>query len=173
FMNQAEKDNDVKAVVIEVDSPGGSVSASDQIYHRIEQYKKAHPGTPLVISQGGLAASGGYYVSCAGDYIFAQPSTLTGNIGVLMPRFNVSKLMDKWGVQETTITSTGATYKNAGSMFKPANEKDDQYIQDLADKAFDQFKAVVQSGRKLKRAEVDKVADGRILIAADAKSVRL
>jgi len=128
---------------------------------------------PVVVTMGGLAASGGYYISCASDYIFAQPTTLTGNIGVLMPRFNVSKLMDKWGVEETTITSKGATYKNAGSMFKPANEKDEQYIQDLADKAFDQFKAVVVSGRKLTKMEVDKVADGRILIAEDAKKARL
>jgi protease-4 len=128
----------------------------------------------VVVAQSGLAASGGYYVSCAGDYIIAQPSTLTGNIGVLLPQYNVSQLFDKWGIKETTITSTGATYKNAGSMFQPEKAEDRAYLQDIADKAFAQFKDVVAKGRqgKLKKPLAD-VANGKIYTAADAQALGL
>ena len=173
FMRTALDDEHVKGLVILVDSPGGTVSASDEIYHRIQDFKIRKPGTPVVVSQGGLAASGGYYISCAADYIFAQPTTLTGNIGVLMPRFNLSKLMEEHGVQETTITSTGATYKNAGSMFSPSNPTHDKYLQDLADKAFDQFKSVVRQGRKYTSKEVNDAANGKIYSAADALALKL
>jgi len=174
FLRTAEADSNVKGVVIQVDSPGGTVSASDDIYHHIKAFKK-NKGVPVVVCQAGLAASGGYYVSCAADYIIAQPTTLTGNIGVLMPRYNISKLMDKHGVEETTITSTGATYKNAGSMFKPADPVHDKYLQDLADKAFSQFKAVILEGRgtSMTADEVTKAANGKIYTAQDAKNIKL
>jgi len=173
FMRTAEQDEHVKGIVIHVDSPGGTVSAADEIYHRIQDYKLKKPTTPVVVSQAGLAASGGYYVSCAADYIMAQPTTLTGNIGVLMPRFNVSKFLDEHGVEETTITSTGATYKNAGSMFRPTDPVHDKYLQDLADKAFDQFKTVVRVGRKYTTKEVNDAANGKIYTAADALAMKL
>jgi protease IV len=173
FMRTAQEDEHVKGIVIHVDSPGGTVSASDEIYHRIQDFKLRKPNTPVVVSQAGLAASGGYYVSCAADYILAQPTTLTGNIGVLMPRYNVSKFLDEHGVEETTITSTGATYKNAGSMFKPTDPVHDKYLQDLADKAFDQFKTVVRNGRKYTSKEVNDAANGKIYTATDALQLKL
>jgi protease-4 len=119
----------------------------------------------------GMATSGGYYVSCASDYIFAEPGCLTGNIGVLFPRFNMSELFDKWGLKETTITATvkGHSYKNAGSMFQPENPQDEAYLQGLIDGTFAQFKAVVLTGRKGKL--VDKTGDvfsGKAFIAQDA-----
>ncbi len=173
FLRTAEEDNDIKGIVLQVDSPGGTVAASDEIYHRIQKFKTLRPSTPVVVSQGSLAASGGYYVSCAGDYIFAQPGTLTGNIGVIMPRFNIHKMLDKWGVSETTLTSKGATFKNAGSMFKPVDPEDEAYIQDLLDKAFDQFKTVVRAGRKFSSADLDKIANGKIYTAQDALANKL
>ncbi|HYO10654.1 MAG TPA: signal peptide peptidase SppA [Tepidisphaeraceae bacterium] len=174
WISQVEKDDAVKALVIEVDSPGGSVTASDEIWHRLRQFKADHPNMPVVVAQSGLAASGGYYVSCAGDYIIAQPSTLTGNIGVLLPQYNVSQLFDKWGIKETTITSTGATFKNAGSMFQPERAEDRAYLQDIADKAFAQFKDVVAQGRQGKlRKPLEEVANGKIFTATDAKALGL
>ena len=174
FLRTALADKDVKGVVIHVDSPGGTVTAADEIYHRIKAFKQAKK-VPVVVYQAGLAASGGYYVSCAADYIIAQPATLTGNIGVLMPRYNISKLMEKHGVEETTITSSGADFKNAGSMFRPADPEHDKYLQDLADKAFGQFKDVIYKGRsgKMTTKEVDAASNGKIYTARDAKNMKL
>jgi protease IV len=172
-LDAVAKDSDVKAVVIAIDTPGGSVTASDEIYKRITKFK-AEKNIPIIAMQGGLATSGGYYVSCAADYVFSQPTTLTGNIGVIMPRFNVSKLMDKYGVEETTIASTGATFKNAGSMFKPEKPEETAYIQGIADQAFAQFKAVVSAGRAGKLVgKIDNIANGKVYTANEAKSLGL
>jgi len=177
FMKQVEADSTIKALVLEVDSPGGSVTASDEIFHRIGKFKAEHPKIPVVVSMAGLAASGGYYVSCGADYLFAQPSTLTGNIGVLLPQFNVSELFDKWGIKENTIVSTGATFKNAGSMFVPEKPEDRAYLQDIADKAFAQFKSVVKQGRtghaKFDVKKLDQIANGKIYMADDAVAIGL
>ena len=174
MMKSVEADDGVKAVVIEIDSPGGSVTASDEIHNRITKFKKDKPNVPVVVSMAGLAASGGYYVACPADYIIAQPTTLTGNIGVLMPQYNVHELFEKWGIKETTVESTGAPFKNAGSMFQAENEEHRKYIQDIADKAFQQFKDVVAKGRqtKLKKPLTD-IANGKIYMAADAAALGL
>jgi protease-4 len=117
YLRSIERDKNVKAIVLDVDSPGGTVTASDEIYHRLREFKASMAtqgrSVPIVATMGSLAASGGYYVSCAADYVFAQPTTLTGNIGVLLPRYNINKLADQWGVQETTLESGGAPFKNA------------------------------------------------------------
>ena len=168
FLDTAEADKQVKALVVEIDTPGGTVTASDEIYNRIRQFKAKKP-IPVVVSMGSLATSGGYYAACGADHVFAQPTTFTGNIGVLMPRYNFSKLMEKYGVEETTIVSTGATYKNAGSSFRPETPEEKQYMQGLADSAFTQFKAVVTQGRSSKlKAKIDEVANGKVFTAADA-----
>ncbi|MEA2708742.1 MAG: protease [Phycisphaerales bacterium] len=174
MMKSVEADGDVKAVVIEIDSPGGSVTASDEIHNRILKYKKEKPGVPIVVSMAGLAASGGYYVACPADYIFAQPTTLTGNIGVLMPQYNVAELFEKWGIKETTVESSGTPFKNAGSMFRAEKAEDRAYIQDIADKAFAQFKDVVAKGRQSKlKKPLAEIANGKIYMAADAEALGL
>ena len=174
FMRMAEADKNVKAIVLEIDSPGGTVTASDEIHHRIMQFKTKRPGVPVVATMGSLAASGGYYIACAADYVFAQPTTMTGNIGVLFPRYNVSRLADKWGIEETTLESTGADYKNAGSMFKPEDPKDIKYFQDIIDKSFVQFKTVVQNGRGNKLTKpLDQIANGQIYLGPDALALGL
>ncbi len=169
-LKEVEKDSGVKALVVEIDTPGGSATASDEMYHRLDRFKSDRK-IPVVVAMRGMATSGGYYVSCAADYIFAEPGCLTGNIGVLFPRFNMSKLFDKWGIAETTITATvtGHSYKNAGSMFQPENPQDEVYLQGLIDGTFAQFKGVVLTGRKGKL--VDKSGDifsGKAFIAQDA-----
>lgn len=174
FMRMAEEDNNVKAVVLEIDSPGGTVTASDEIHHRIMQFKINRPGVPVVATMGSLAASGGYYIACAADYVYAQPTTMTGNIGVLFPRYNVSELADKWGIEETTLESTGAEFKNAGSMFKPENPADVAYFQEIIDKSFVQFKNVVRNGRGKKLTKpLDEIANGKIYLGPDALELGL
>jgi len=173
FLTTAEEDPNVKAVVIEIDSPGGDASASDQMYHRLLQFKEKKK-IPVIVSMGGLACSGGYYVAMGGDHLFAQPTTLTGNIGVLAQRFNVSKLFDKWGIEEATLYSSGSDFKNAGSMFKPENPRDNAYIQGLIDEIFTQFKSVVSKGRAGKlKDNISKIANGKAYGAKDALALGL
>lgn len=174
LLKRAENDKNLKALVIEIDTPGGSVTASDMIYHRLERFRAKHPGIPVVASMQSLATSGGYYAACGTSYIVAQRTSMTGNIGVLMPRYNVSDLAKKLGVQETTIASTGADFKNAGSMFKPESPAETKYFQDLIDDAFTQFKAVVRDGRKGKlKKPLDEIANGKVYMAGEALKLGL
>ncbi len=177
FMHRAEEDKGVKALILQVDSPGGSVTASDEIYARILRYKqKKQEGgqtIPVVISMRELAASGGYYISCAGDYLFAERTTLTGNIGVLWPNYNIAKMLDKIGVEDDTIVSTGTPYKYAGAPFRAPTTRESDYFQHNVDVAFQQFKDVVKAGRAAhlpKDMKVEDVADGRAFPAGDALS---
>ena len=174
YLTQAERDENVKAVILEIDSPGGSVTASDEIYARLLRFKQDRK-IPVVVSMGGLATSGGYYAACAADYIFAQETTLTGNIGVLMPSFNFSKLMQEHGVEERTIVSEGAKFKNAGSNFSPEAPHERQYLQNIADTMFARFKNVVWQSRRVVLTSrgttaIEQVADGRAFTAAEAKA---
>lgn len=175
YMKTAEQDASVKAIVLDIDSPGGTISGSDQIYHRIQRFKQNKPNTPVVVSMGSLAASGGYYAACAADHLFAQPTTMTGSIGVIMPSMNFSKLLEKYGVEENSVISTGAPFKNAGSPTQAMTEQHRAYYQALCDQAFDQFKTIVKDGRKgkLTVSTVDEVANGKIYSAADALKLGL
>jgi len=169
-LKEVEKDSAVKALVVEIDTPGGSATSSDEMYHRLDRFKNTKH-VPVVIAMRGMATSGGYYVSVAGDYLFAEPGCLTGNIGVLFPRFNVSQMIGKWGISETTLTATtsGHSYKNAGSMFQPPNPEDEKYLQGLVDGVFAQFKAVVVAGRKGKLADTQgDVFSGKAFMADEA-----
>jgi protease IV len=173
-MGTVEKDANVKAVVIKIDTPGGAVTAADEMYHRIQVFKQRKPGVPVIVSMGGYATSGGYYAACAADYLIAQPTTITGNIGVILPHYNLDKLADKWGIEDTSIHSTGADYKEAGSMFKPMSETERVYLLGLIDSAFKQFKAVVDTGRKGKLTQsIDQIANGKAYTADEAKGLGL
>ena len=148
------------------------------MYHRLQVFKDnmktANRTVPVIVSMGGMATSGGYYVSCGGDYIFAEPATMTANIGVLMPRFNISALMDKYGVKETTIVGTGGEFKNLGSMFQPENDKATAYLQGLVDATLNQFKKVVTDGRKGHLpADTSNIFNGRVYMANDALKLGL
>lgn len=178
LLREVEKDKSLKALVIDIDTPGGAVTASDQIYQRILRFKSdmeaAGRSVPVVASIGSIGTSGGYYVACATDHIFAERTALTGNIGVLLPRFNVHKLAEKYGIEETTIVSNGAPFKNAGSMFTPERPAETAYIQKIADDAFTAFKDVVRQARQTKlKAPLTEVADGRAFFAPDAVTVGL
>ena len=174
MMALLEKDSSVKAVVLEVDTPGGGVTASDEIHARIKRFKADHPNVPVVVTMGAMATSGGYYVSCAADYIFAQPTTLTGNIGVLLPRYNASKLANQYGIEEVTITAPEKGFKNAGSMFNPVKPEETAYLQGLINQAYATFKDVVNKGRAGKLTKsIDSIADGRVLTLTEAMQLGL
>jgi len=148
LLKQVEKNENVKALVLRIDTPGGEVAPSDEMYHRIMKFKTEHPTVPVVVSMGGLATSGGYYVSCAGDWLVAEPQTWTANIGVIEDALNFSKLADKWGIEDTTLHNTGADYKSTGSMFREPTTQEIGYLTGLLDSAADQFHDVVKTGRQ-------------------------
>jgi protease-4 len=172
-LRSLEKDADVKALVLEVDTPGGTVTGSDEVYHRILQYKKK-TGNKVVVTMGAMATSGGYYISCAADEIIAQRTTLTGNIGVLMERFNLSKLADKWGVEETTLHSTGSDFKTVGSMFREETPEETAYLLGLVNDFYATFKQVVKDGRGEKlKAPMETIANGKVYTATEAEKMGL
>ena len=173
FCQGVEEDKSIKAVIVEVDTPGGSVAASDEILHRLQRLK-ARRGIPVVVSMAGYATSGGYYVSASADRIFARPTTITGNIGVLWPQYDVSELAGKYGVHENLIAAPRPGFKDAGSMFRPMSTEHRAYFQSLVDAAFAQFKAVVATGRtgKLKQP-IDQIANGKAYTADEALKLGL
>lgn len=176
MLTTAERDSHVKAIVIDVDTPGGAVTPSDEIYARIQRFKRQNPKRPVVVTMGGMATSGGYYISCAGDYVFAQPTTLTGNIGVILPRYNFSKLAKSYGVEEVTVTAPSHGFKNAGSPMAPISPEDDKYYQGLIDAAYGNFKTAVLTGRQGKlnaKYKIEEIANGKVYTAAEAKDLGL
>jgi protease-4 len=168
WMEQAQADKSVKAVVLEVNSPGGEVTASDMIHQRIQKFR-TESKKPVVVSMGSLATSGGYYVSAGADHIVASPTTITGNIGVLMSRYNLSGMAQKLGVEDATIHSTGADFKDAGSMLRPETPEERAYFLGLIDDAFVQFKTVITNGRGPKLTDsIDRIANGKAYSAKEA-----
>jgi len=164
-IRQATTDGDVKAVVLEVDSPGGSVTASDILYHKIREFRQ-NTGKPVVVSMGSLAASGGYYVSLAGDHLVAQPTTVTGSIGVIMNLVNVQGLAEKVGLESVVIKS--GPFKDVGSPFRRMTPEERAMLQGMIDTLFQRFKSLVAERRKLPLQRVDALADGRIFTAQEA-----
>jgi protease-4 len=172
-IDRAADDPNVKAVVLRVNSPGGAITACDYIYHHLCELADDSE-IPIVASMGGIAASGGYYVSMAvGDtpnVIFAEPTTWTGSIGVLIPHFDASGLLKDWGIKEDSIASH--PLKEMGSFTKPMTEEERQIFQGLVDDGFDRFKTVVQEGRPAFKKDpgmLDKVATGQIFTAQQAE----
>ncbi len=169
-LDKAGKDNRVKAVVLRINSPGGSVSAADMIYHAISRFKEERQ-VPVVACFMGLAASGGYYVAQAADEIVAHPTTLTGSIGVVAMKFNVKGLMNKVGLEQDTVKS--GPWKDFWSPFRPAGEAEKQMMQAIIDDFHRRFTEVVGRSRRLSKKELEKVADGRIFTAAQARDLHL
>ncbi|MDR1924765.1 MAG: signal peptide peptidase SppA [Planctomycetaceae bacterium] len=167
-IRQISKDPNVKAVVLRVDSPGGTMSGSDYYLHLMQQMKEDRK-IPIVVSMGSLAASGGYYVSMIGDEIYAEPTTTTGSIGVIVPLFNVAALCKKIGVESTPITS--GNLKAMGSITKQLNDEEKQIWQKLVDDSFNKFKEVIREGRKDFEDDpekLDKLATGQVYNAKEA-----
>jgi protease-4 len=168
LLKKYEKDDDIKAIVLRVDSPGGAVAPSQEIHDAIKRIKARKK---VVVSMGGLAASGGYYISAPADRIFAEPGTLTGSIGVIFMHFNVRGLLEWAKVEETTL-KTGK-YKDTLSPFRPIHDTDREEIQGISDDVYGQFVQAVAQGRGLPEARVREIAEGRIYTGKRAKELKL
>lgn len=167
-----KNDDHVKAVVLRVDSPGGRVTACDYIYHRLNEML-AERDIPLVVSMGGLAASGGYYVSMAvgdtPDSIFAEPSTWSGSIGVIIPHYDLSGLLAEYDVEDDSIASH--PLKEIGSPLKKMTDEERAILQGLVDNSFARFKEIVLAGRPKFRDQpeiLDTVATGQVFATSQA-----
>lgn len=160
----------IKAVVLRIDSPGGGVVPSQEIYTEVLKARKEGRLT-VVASMGNLAASGGYYIASATDKIVANPGTLTGSIGVIMELANVQGLLEKVGVQSVVIKS--GRYKDLASPFRAMSDEDRALLQSVLDDVHDQFIQAVAAGRALKVEDVRDLADGRIFTGRQARTARL
>ncbi len=163
------EDDGVKAVVIRVNSGGGSAYASEQIWHYTQLLKAKKP---VVVSMGGMAASGGYYISSGANWIVAEPTTLTGSIGIFGMFPDVSELLtQKLGVKFDEVN----TNKNSsfGTLSRPFNDEELAYLNKYIERGYDQFISRVAEGRKMNKADVDKVAQGRVWLGQDAMNIKL
>src|SRR5262245_5710668 len=170
-LTKASKDEKVKAVVLRINSPGGTVNASDILHHELKTFK-ANKKIPIVASMMDVAASGGYYLAMATDNIFVHPSTVTGSIGVIMLTVNAKGLLEKVGVEANAITS--GPRKDMGSPFRTMTPEEKLIFQGVIDSFYSRFLAVVQEGRpQLSADQIKKLADGRIYSGAQAKEAGL
>jgi protease-4 len=161
-------DDDNKAIYLYLNTPGGTVYESDAFYLKLREYKEK-TGRPIYVYMGSMAASGGYYIAAASDYIYANRNTWTGSIGVTIGTlFDVSGFLDKHGIQTETITS--GRNKAMGGYFDPMTPEQKKIFQGLVDDAYDQFVGIVAEGRGLGEKEVRTLADGRIYTASQALS---
>ena len=159
----------VKAILFRVDSPGGGVSASQEIYEEVRKTRQA--GKPVVVSMGSVAASGGYYVACGATTIVANPGTLTGSIGVIFQFLHFSELLNKIGVDASTF-KTGK-FKDIGSPYRKTTVDEKRFFDQLLADVYDQFVSVVAAERKLDRKVVLGYADGRIFTGRQARQYGL
>lgn len=169
---KAEADPDIAGVIIRINSPGGSVAASDTIYHEIISFrqKKEKPVYAYIME---LGTSGGYYIASAADRIIASPTAITGSIGVIAMKFNMEGLFSKIGISDETYKS--GPKKDFWTPFRPSTDEEKKMLQEIIDKLYARFLGVVYLGRQklLSEEEVRALADGRILTAGDALSAGL
>lgn len=162
----AQNDEDVRAILLEVSSPGGELTATDEIYGALKRFKASSPDRKVVVFVSDLAASGGYYVSAAGDWIVAEPTALVGSIGVILQALNIKGLGEKLGVRDTTVKS--GEYKDLLNPFRDATAEELAQLQSLIDEFHGRFFQVVLEGRGLSEEALRPVADGRILTSEKA-----
>jgi protease-4 len=160
----------VKAVVLRINSPGGGVAASQEMYEAIKKFR-SETGKKVVVSMATVAASGGYYVACAADKIFANPGTITGSIGVIAEWYNYGDLL-RWAKMQSVVIKSG-TFKDAGSPTRPLTEEEKAYFQSLINNMYGQFVSTVANGRKMEEVQVRKMADGRVYTGQEAKTAGL
>ncbi|MFB3926817.1 MAG: signal peptide peptidase SppA [Syntrophales bacterium] len=171
-LQKAEKDKLVAGVLLKIDSPGGTVTASDMIYHELMAFKKK-TGKRVFACITGLGTSGGYYIASAADEIMAHPTALTGSIGVIAMKMNVHGLLEKVGVKNETFKS--GSMKDLLSPFRPSSPQEVEVMQTIINQLYKRFIDVIVTGRNgaLKREAVEKLADGRIYTAEQAFNNKL
>lgn len=170
-LHKAQQDSNVKAVVVRINSPGGTVTASDVLFRAVERFK-LESKKPVVICMADVAASGGYYLACAGDEIVAHPTTVTGSIGVIIQTVNVSEGLRRIGVSAESITS--GPNKNMGTPFEPMTPAHRELLQGLVNEFYDGFVGIVKESRpRLKADELAMITDGRIVTGTRAVELGL
>ncbi len=167
-LRRVKADNDIVAVILDVDSPGGGITDCDRIHHEIMKLKAERPNLKFVSFMRNVAASGGYYVSAPCDRIIASHTTITGSIGVIMSFMNLQGLYEKVGVKEEVIKS--GDHKDIGSMARPMTDEERAMLQAMLMEMYERFVDVVAKGRKMDAKKVREIADGRIYSAGQAKS---
>lgn len=166
-LDKARGDKHVKAVVLRINSPGGTVAASDMMYHSLREFKK-NKKVPVVACMMDVAASGGYYLACGADGIIAQPSTITGSIGTIMQTISVEGTMEKIGIEAVAVKS--GKMKDIGSPLHDLSEEERIILQSIIDGFYEQFLDVIEDGRPdLDVSKLRQLADGRVFTAPQAK----
>lgn len=168
-LDEVKDNDDIKALMLVVNSPGGGVYESAEIHEKIEAIKKA--GKKVYVTMENMAASGGYYISAPADKIYASKETLTGSLGVIMQSMNYKELADKYGVKFNTIKS--GPHKDIMSPTKEMDEEERAILQKFVDESYEGFVNVISSGRHMDKAQVKKIADGRIYSGQQAKDLKL
>ncbi len=168
-MKKYRDDESVRGIVLRIDSPGGGVVASQEMYEEVRKTRDA--GKPVVVSMGALAASGGYYVACGASILVANRGTLTGSIGVIGEFLQLREALNKLGIDVKTIKS--GRLKDAGSLTQPMTKDAEKYFQSLMDNVHHQFIGVVETERKLDHAKVLEIADGRVFTGEQALGLGL
>ncbi|MFP4388660.1 MAG: signal peptide peptidase SppA [Desulfococcaceae bacterium] len=169
-LKKAEKDSNVRAVLLKINTPGGTVTASDLLYHEIKGFRE-RTGRPVVAAMMNMATSGGYYISLPADRIVAHPTTLTGSIGVVFFRPNAHSLLERAGV-EINAQKTGK-YKDSGSPFRPNSEDEIAILQNLVEELGDRFHQLVREHRDISPEAMETIATARIFLAPEAKELGL
>lgn len=164
---KAEADEEVKAIVLRVDSPGGTVTGSAQIH----EYLRDEVTKPVVVSMANVAASGGYYISTAAEYVMARRETITGSLGVILTVYNIDELLDEYGVDVISVTS--GPNKSIGSPWAELTAEQQAILQSNIDETYTQFVDVIVEGRELEDAFVREIADGRIYTGNEALELGL
>ncbi|OVE79936.1 hypothetical protein BVY02_01875 [bacterium J17] len=167
-LNKQLKEDAIKAIVVRIDSPGGAVGASEEIFYEIN---RAEQKKPVVCSMGSVAASGGLYAAVGCDKILAHRGTITGSIGVILMSPNVKSLMDSWGAKMMVIKS--GPFKDSGSPFRELRDSDREVLQSLVDRAYSQFVKTISESRSLDLEKVKAFSDGRVIIGEQAKELGL
>jgi len=163
-VRQAIDDPGIKALVVRINSPGGSAAASQEIYAAFKKFSDT--GRPVIVSMADVAASGGYYISSPADEIFADPATLTGSIGVVMQLVNYEGLYDIVGLSDTTIKA--GKFKDIGSPTRPMTDEEKKLLQGMLDQVHKQFKDAVMEGRGFTQEQIDEIATGMIFNGEEA-----
>jgi protease-4 len=167
----AENDEDVMAILLEVDSPGGGITPSDEIYKALLDFRESDEERRIVVFMRDLAASGGYYVAMAGDWLIAEPTTVVGSIGVIMQSINFKDLSQKVGVRDITIKS--GKNKDLLNPFEDVPPEQLQLLQGLIDNMYQHFLGIVQDARPIEPEKLAELADGRVFVAKEAVDLKL
>ena len=168
-LKKIQKDDDVRALVLRVNSPGGSADASEQIWHAVQKIKA--DSIPVVVSMGDYAASGGYYISCGADYIFAQPTTITGSIGIFGTVPNVSKLRDKVGLDIDGLSTNKHSALESNMIYKGMNPEEHKLMQTMIERGYDLFTSRCAEGRHVSQDYIKSIGEGRVWLGFKGKEI--